>query len=138
MSLPAALHLASGTGKFYERSAKIIRLVKYGCTNRPFFHIVVMERRHNQHQPPIEQLGSYDPMPNQYNQKLVSMNVERIRFWIGSGAHISDPVAELLGLSGLLPVHPRSYIQAWRRRAQLAKEAEEKAAADAAPSPDKE
>uniref|UniRef100_A0A1B0CI82 Small ribosomal subunit protein bS16m n=1 Tax=Lutzomyia longipalpis TaxID=7200 RepID=A0A1B0CI82_LUTLO len=124
------MHLASGTGKFFQRSAKTIRLARYGCANRPFFHIVVMERRKNQHQPPIEQVGTYDPIPNQFNQQLISLNVERIRHWIGSGAHVSEPVAELLGLSGLTPIHPRSYITAWRNRKALeeaaaAKKAEE-------------
>ncbi|XP_055708723.1 probable 28S ribosomal protein S16, mitochondrial [Phlebotomus papatasi] len=132
MSL-APFHPASGIGKFYERSAKIIRFVRYGCANRPFFHIVVMERRKNQHQPPIEQVGTYDPMPNQYNQQLVSLNVERIRHWIGSGAHLSRPVAELLGISGLIPIHPRTYITAWRNRKELAKAKEEAQSAETSP-----
>lgn len=47
---------------------------------------------------------------------MVSMNTERIRHWIGMGAHISRPVAEILGLGGLLPIYPRVYMNAWRRR----------------------
>lgn len=47
--------------------------------------------------PVIEQLGSYDPLANAHNEKLVSLNLERIRHWIGNGADISQPVAELLG-----------------------------------------
>lgn len=38
-----SLSPASGIGKFYARSAKTIRFARHGCTNRPFFHIVVME-----------------------------------------------------------------------------------------------
>lgn len=34
---------ASGTGVFYARAAKIIRLHRKGCANRPFFHIVVTQ-----------------------------------------------------------------------------------------------
>ena len=34
---------ASGTGRYWARSAKIIRFAKHGCTNRPFYHIVVAE-----------------------------------------------------------------------------------------------
>uniref|UniRef100_A0A182PNW9 Small ribosomal subunit protein bS16m n=1 Tax=Anopheles epiroticus TaxID=199890 RepID=A0A182PNW9_9DIPT len=125
-----SLATASGTGRFWARSAKTIRFVRQGCTNRPFFHIVVMEstqtcsinkifnmqRRKDQYQPVIEQLGTYDPIPNEHNEQLVSFNYERIRHWIGSGAHISKPVAELLGIAGLLPVHPRTYMTAWRNR----------------------
>lgn len=47
--------------------------------------------------PVIEQVGTYDPMPNVHNEKLVTLNFERIRHWIGRGAHISAPVAEILG-----------------------------------------
>lgn len=47
--------------------------------------------------PVIEQVGTYDPMPNEHNEKLVTFNFERIRHWIGRGAHISTPVAEILG-----------------------------------------
>lgn len=47
--------------------------------------------------PVIEQVGTYDPLPNEKNEKLVTFNFERVRHWIGSGAHVSTPVAELLG-----------------------------------------
>jgi len=100
--------------------------VRQGCTNRPFFHIVVTERRKGQHEPVIEQVGTYDDMPNKFNQKMVSLNYERIRHWLGSGAHMSRPVAELLGISGLLPVYPKTYMMAWRnRKAQRDKAAQQ-------------
>lgn len=53
--------------------------------------------------PVIEQLGSYDPMPNQHNEKLVSLNLERIYYWLGKGAVASKPVEELLGKSYFVP-----------------------------------
>uniref|UniRef100_A0A1A9WWL1 Small ribosomal subunit protein bS16m n=1 Tax=Glossina brevipalpis TaxID=37001 RepID=A0A1A9WWL1_9MUSC len=123
---------ASGTGRYWRSSAKIIRFVRYGCTNRPFFHIVVMERRKNQHQPVIEQVGTFDPMPNVHNERLVSFNFERIRYWLGKGAHISTPAAELLGIAGFLPIHPHTYMTAWRNRQQASegKAAETEAAAN--------
>ncbi|XP_018563368.1 probable 28S ribosomal protein S16, mitochondrial [Anoplophora glabripennis] len=110
---------ASGTGISFFRSAKVIRFCKQGCTNRPFYHIVVTEKRKNQHHPVIEQLGTYDPLPNQYNEKLTSLNFERIRYWIGNGATVSKPVEQLLGLAGFLPIHPNSYMVAWRNRRAL-------------------
>ncbi|GLV43564.1 mitochondrial ribosomal protein S16 [Carabus blaptoides fortunei] len=107
---------ASGIGKFALRSCKVIRFVRQGCTNRPFYHIVIQEKKKDQYQPVIEQVGTYDPYSNQHNEKLVSLNMERIRFWIGRGALISQPVEVLLGLSGLLPIHPTTYMTAWRNR----------------------
>ncbi|XP_037046016.1 probable 28S ribosomal protein S16, mitochondrial [Bradysia coprophila] len=115
---PINLPPASGIGRFWRLSAKIIRFARHGCTNRPFYHIVVMERKKNQHQPVIEQVGTYDPMTNEHGEKLVSLNFERIRHWIGSGAHVSLPVAELLGISGFYPIHPKTYMRGWRNRAK--------------------
>jgi hypothetical protein len=34
---------ASGGGAYMRFTPKIIRFQRHGCTNRPFFHIVVME-----------------------------------------------------------------------------------------------
>lgn len=87
--------------------------------------ILKFQRRHDQHQPVIEQIGTYDPIPNKFNQQMVSLNVERIRHWIGNGAHISRPVAELIGLSGLLPIYPKTYQTAWRNRKRLQEQAEQ-------------
>lgn len=47
---------------------------------------------------------------------MVSLNYERIRHWLGSGAFLSRPVAELLGISGFLPVYPKTYMNAWKNR----------------------
>ncbi|XP_063699705.1 small ribosomal subunit protein bS16m [Culicoides brevitarsis] len=108
---------ASGTGVFYRKAAKIIRLHRKGCANRPFFHIVVTQRSRAQHEQVIEQLGTFDPLTNQYGERLIALNCERIRHWIGSGSHISDAASEVLGIAGLLPVHPRTMLQARRNRA---------------------
>lgn len=94
------------------------------CDDKLFPNI---QRRKNQHQPVIEQVGSYDPLVNQHNERLISLNFERIRFWIGNGAHISTPVGELLGIAGFLPIHPRTYMTAWRNREAAAKKATEEA-----------
>lgn len=45
----------------------------------------------------IEQVGSIDPMANERNEKLVALNLERIRYWLGEGAEVSKPAADILG-----------------------------------------
>lgn len=91
------------------------------------------------HEPVVEQLGSYDPLPNEHNEKLVALNYERLRYWIGMGAVTSKPVEQLLGIknfvmnyvsfvmiiigiAGFYPIHPTSYMTAWRNRKALAKQ----------------
>ncbi|KAK2704324.1 small ribosomal subunit protein bS16m-like [Artemia franciscana] len=100
----------------YGVAKKSIRLQQHGCTNRPFFHIVVMEAKLPSDGPVIEQIGSFDPLPNQNNEKLVAVNFDRLQYWISEGAKMSIPAASLFGLSGFFPIHPRSYLNAWRER----------------------
>lgn len=104
-----------------------IRLARRGCVNRPFFHIVVMPNRAHCQTVPSEQLGSYDPMPNLYQEKLIAFNFERLRYWLAKGAHCTKPVEKLLGLAGFFPVHPMSFIEAERnRKASAEREAAQK------------
>ena len=68
----------------------------------------------------IEQLGTWDPLTNAQNESLIALNIERINHWIGAGSHLSTPAAELLGIAGLLPVHPRTYLKNLRQSKNLA------------------
>ena len=74
-----------------------IRLAMHGCTNRPFFHIVVMKQHLGRNKPPLEQLGSYDPMPNEKQELRVAVNFERVKHWMCLGAVVTKPVAKLFG-----------------------------------------
>ena len=47
--------------------------------------------------PPIEQVGTYDPIPNEHGEKLCSLNLERIAFYVGRGIKVSEDVSTLLG-----------------------------------------
>ena len=80
----------------------IIRFAMYGCTNRKYFRIVVMPNKKPRQGRHLEQLGSYDPLPNMNNEKLVAINFERLKYWIANGAQLSLPVEKLLGKISLL------------------------------------
>uniref|UniRef100_A0AC34RBH4 Small ribosomal subunit protein bS16m n=1 Tax=Panagrolaimus sp. JU765 TaxID=591449 RepID=A0AC34RBH4_9BILA len=101
-----------------------IGLALFGCKNRPFYHICVFPDRalgRPYEGNIIEQLGVFDPLPNSRNEKLVSMNIGRMKYWIGTrNAHVSIAVLELLGLSGLLPIHPKTFVRAKHNRDSLA------------------
>lgn len=100
--------------KYYGRPS--IGLALFGCANRPFYHICVFPDRalgRRTESNILEQVGTFDPLPNQANEKLVALDVGRLKYWIGErNAHISVPVLELLGLSGLFPTHPKTFIRA--------------------------
>ena len=77
--------------KAAKHSRLIMRFQQWGCNNRPFYHIVVDKMSHpNRRQiDPIEQVGTYDPMTNAHNEKLVSLNLERIQSYIAGGVTLS-------------------------------------------------
>merc|ERR1711899_390971 len=97
---------------------KIMLLTRKGCTNRPFYHIEVTRenypRKYVKGIPPIEQVGTFDPLPNEHGEKLCSLNLERIAFWVGKGIKLSEDVSTLLGLAGFLPQSPHAYKTAWK------------------------
>lgn len=62
------------------------------------YSLFYFQAKKDKHAPVIEQLGTYDPLPNEYNEKLVALNYERIRYWIGNGAVTSKPVEQLFGI----------------------------------------
>ncbi|KAK7119076.1 hypothetical protein R3I94_021052 [Phoxinus phoxinus] len=110
------VHLSSFLLKKYHGGHVVIRLALGGVTNRPFYRIVAAYNKRARDGKYIEQLGSYDPLPNNHNEKLVAFNYERIKYWIGCGAHTTTPVAKLLGLAGFFPLHPMTITEADRRQ----------------------
>nr|XP_046239297.1 28S ribosomal protein S16, mitochondrial [Scatophagus argus] len=114
------VHLSSLLLKKYHGGHVVIRLALAGHkqANRPFYRVVAAYNKKPRDGKYLEQLGSYDPLPNIYNEKLVSFNFDRIKYWIGCGAHPTKPVAKLLGLAGFFPLHPMTITEAERRRAQ--------------------
>lgn len=53
----------------------------------------------------IEQVGSIDPMANEYDEKLVALNLERIRYWLGEGVHVSKQASAVLGKQAIPTFH---------------------------------
>ncbi len=93
-----------------REAALTIRMIRYGCTNRPFFRIVASHVKKGRYAPPLEQLGSFDPIPNENNEKMVGLNFKRLRWWIGAGAEITKPVQQLLGMYMLINIYYASEV----------------------------
>ena len=109
-------HELSGiSGKRWKEKAWIIRLAYQGCRNRPFFHIQAVPKSRPRDWD-CEQIGSFDPIKNESGEKLVAINMDRLKFWMSNGAELSNPVAKLLGISGVFPVNPNTYIRARKNR----------------------
>ena len=72
-----------------------IRMKRLGRKHRPFFRICVMPKFKHREAPPIEEVGTYDPMVADKAAR-VKINMERIDYWISVGAQPSEAVAALI------------------------------------------
>jgi small subunit ribosomal protein S16 len=70
-----------------------IRLRREGAKNRPYYKIVVADRRSPRDGKFIEIIGTYDPKKTGHNSTL---NIDRVQYWIARGAQPSDTVRSLL------------------------------------------
>ena len=70
-----------------------IRLSRHGTKKRPFYRIVVSDRRYPRDGRYIEQVGTYDPIAATAGVKL---DREKIESWMKQGAKPSQTVSELI------------------------------------------
>jgi len=63
---------------------------------------------------PDEVIGSVDPLPNEHGEHIVACDLNRLSYYLGKGAKPSKLLAQYLGLTGFLPMHPKLFINAWR------------------------
>ena len=80
--------------------ATVIRLSRQGRRNRAHYRVGVFDRRTRRDGPPIEQLGHYDPFIENQADKVV-LDEERVRYWLGQGADVSETVASFLRQKGI-------------------------------------
>ena len=72
-----------------------IRLSRGGAKKRPFYHIVVTDSRNRRDGRYIERLGFFNPVAKGAAESL-SINSERVDYWLSQGAQASERVAKLL------------------------------------------
>jgi small subunit ribosomal protein S16 len=73
----------------------VIRLARGGAKKRPFFNVVVADRRDPRDGRFIERLGFYDPKAPAGRESL-RISLDRLSHWQGKGAKLSDTVARLV------------------------------------------
>ena len=73
----------------------VIRLSRGGSKARPFYNIVVADKRNRRDGRFIERIGFYNPVASGKEETL-RVNSERLSYWQGNGAQVSDTVARLV------------------------------------------
>ena len=120
-----------------------IRLARGGSKKRPFYSIVAADSRMPRDGRFIEKLGTYNPLLAKDSEERVKMNVERVQYWLGEGAQVTDRVARMLEAAGLSEKKERNNPKKGTPGKKAVERAEEKAAkaaeaAEAAAAPDEE
>jgi small subunit ribosomal protein S16 len=76
-----------------------IRLRRTGKTKQPSYRLVVADSRSPRDGKFIEIIGHYNPIRQ---PKVLEINSDRARYWLGVGAQPSDTVARLLKQQNVL------------------------------------
>lgn len=72
--------------------ATVIRLTRMGRKKKPFYRVVVTDSRKKRDGGWIESIGYYNPVAN---PPAVKIDMDRLNYWKGVGAKMSERVAAL-------------------------------------------
>ncbi len=116
----------------------IIRLARGGAKKTPFYNVVVADSRNRRDGRFIERVGFYNPSAKAGAEAL-RVDQERVTFWQGQGAQLSDTVARLVKFHAKGPEYAitakakdAAKADAVKAKIAAAEAAKQKAAADAA------
>ena len=83
-----------------------IRLSRTGSKNRPFFKIVVTDKRNPRDGKFIEKLGTYNPLLSKDDANRVIFDEERVKYWLSKGATPSYKMAIFLSKANIVEKPP--------------------------------
>ena len=76
-----------------------IRLRRMGAKKAPFYRIVVADSRFPRDGRFIEEIGTFNPVKD---DKAITLDVERAKYWLGVGAQPSQTVKTVLRKGGAI------------------------------------
>lgn len=117
--------------------ALAMRLSRGGRKARPFYRIVVADKRMPRDGRYIERLGTYNPLLNDNDENRVTLVEDRVKYWLDQGAQPSERVALFLGKAGIIdmpkqPNRPNKSEPSEKTKMKLADKQEKLAAAEEA------
>ena len=111
--------------------AAVIRLARAGAKKKPFYRMVVADRRAPRNGDFIEKLGTFNPLLAKDSAARVVINEERVKHWLSVGAQPSDRVNSILAKMGLTKAHDiTGKPQKARRKADKLTRAEKRVVAE--------
>ena len=83
-----------------------MRLMRKGAKRRPFYRIVVADRRSPRDGRFVEQLGFYNPMVPPDHAERYKLDAEKAKYWLDHGAQPTDRVRRLLAQAEVMGARP--------------------------------
>ena len=108
-----------------------LRLSRGGAKKRPYYRIVAADSRYPRDGRYLEQIGTYNPLLAKDDEKRVTLNEDRAKYWLGVGAQPSDRVARFLDAAGIRERAARNNPNKAEPGEKAKERAEEKAAKEA-------
>ncbi len=119
-----------------------IRLARGGSKKRPHYSIVAADSRMARDGRFLEKLGTYNPQLPKDDENRIRMDLERVQYWLGTGAQPTDRVSRFLESAGVIEKKTRANAKsgtpgknAVERAQSKADKAAKAAEAAAAPAP---
>ena len=116
-----------------------------GAKKRPVYKIVIADSRKPRDGRFIEKVGFFNPLLPKDKKERLSLDIERIKYWLEKGAKPSDRIARFLGEANVIPkpaqknnpikAKPKKKAQERLAAAEEAKKAAEEAAKAEAEKP---
>jgi len=89
-----------------------LRLQRHGRKKRPYYHLVAADIRARRDGRIIEDLGRYNPVTA---PTMVTLNTERVLYWLQNGAQPTDTVRSILKKEG---IYFRLHLMGWGKSAE--------------------
>ena len=78
----------------------MIRLSRVGARKKPYYRVVVIEKDRARDGRSIEVVGTYNPRTN---PATIDLKRDRVEYWKGKGAQLSDRVQKLVARTSAAP-----------------------------------
>jgi small subunit ribosomal protein S16 len=105
-----------------------LRLARGGSKKRPFYRIVAADSRMPRDGRYQEKLGTYNPLLPKDSEDRVTMDMERVQYWLDHGAMPTDRVSRMLEAAGVRPKKERANLKKGTPGKKATDRATEKAA----------
>jgi small subunit ribosomal protein S16 len=81
-----------------------IRLSMGGVRKRPIYKIVIADSRAPRDGRFVEKIGSFNPLLPKDNKERISVESERVKYWLSKGAKPTLRVSRILGEAQIMPM----------------------------------